>query len=547
MSTDLKTLASSIKGEISTADNVRALHSRDASIFEVMPEAVIYPKDATDVQTIVRWAAAQKPTNSTLSLTARAAGTCMSGGSLTSSIQLDFTKYCNHILEIGADFGTAEPGTYYRDFENLTLAKGLLYPSYPASKALCAIGGIVNNNAGGEKTLRFGQTWKHVRSLDVVLADGSLITTKPLNRTELAAKMEQTDYEGEVYRKIFALVDSNFELLQKARPKVSKNSAGYLLWNVWDKNTFDLTKLFVGSQGTLGITTKATLGLIRPQTHSKLLVMFLYSLHNLGDIVTHTLQFNPETFESFDDHTFKLAIKFFPEMLSQMKGNLLKLAFQFIPEMWMVATGGIPKLILLAEFTGDNEQQVDERIRAAEKSIRSTFKIKTHITKTEVEASKYWIMRRESFNLLRHKIKDKHTAPFIDDVTVPVATLPQFLPRLNSILERYPSLIYTVAGHAGDANFHIIPLMNLSHPDERAIIPKLAEEVYDLVLEFQGSITAEHNDGIVRGPYLEKMFGKDVFAIFKQVKTILDPQGIFNPHKKTDASMEYLLSHIRKD
>lgn len=532
------------KGDISQEAKDLEKHSRDASIFAMAPEAIFYPKDATDVQTLVQWAKIEKPHNPKLSLTARAAGTCMSGGSLTESISVDFTRYCNHIFTVTQDSVVCEPGVYFRNLEKVLQEQGLIYPSYPASKDLCAIGGIVANNSGGEKSLTYGQTWKHVRSLDVVLSDGSLITTRPLNKEELAAKCAQSNFEGELYRKTFALIETHYNLIQSARPKVSKNSAGYYLWNVWDKRTFDLTKLFVGSQGTLGLVTKATLDLVKPRTHSKLLVIFLKDLQILGDLVIKVLEFKPETFESFDDHTFKLAIKFFPQILKRMKGGLFRLGLLFMPELYLVLTGGVPKLILIAEFTGDDEPTVQKKAKDCQIAVEKQFGITSHITKSDTEAKKYWTMRRESFSLLRENIKDKHTAPFIDDVTVPVRALPEFLPRLDLILAQYPHLIYTIAGHAGDANFHIIPLMNLANKSEHDIIIPLSKAVYDLVLSYGGSITAEHNDGIIRGPFLEQMFGKDVFALFKQIKHLYDPQGIFNPHKKTEADFAYLKKYI---
>ncbi len=213
----------------------------------------------------------------------------------------------------------------------------------------------------------------------------------------------------------------------------------------------------------------------------------------------------------------------------------------------MTLTGGLPKLILMAEFTGASEAEVVERMKKAQAEVESLYGLKTHVTKNEQEEQKYWTVRRESFNLLRQHVKNMHTAPFIDDIVVHPADLPSFLPELDTIFKKYPSLIYTIAGHAGDANFHIIPLMDLTKADQRAIIPVLSDEVYDLVLKYKGSITAEHNDGLVRGPYLEKMYGAKIYGLFKEVKQIFDPLNIFNPHKKTDATEQYLIDHIRTD
>ena len=170
--------------------------------------------------------------------------------------------------------------------------------------------------------------------------------------------------------------------------------------------------------------------------------------------------------------------------------------------------------------------------------------IYTKATKSGMDTEKYWVMRRESFNLLRHKVKDKRAAPFIDDIIVDPSHLPEFLPKLYNILEEH-NITPTLAGHAGSGNFHIIPLMDLSREEERRKIPEVAEKVYDLVLEYGGSITAEHNDGLIRSPYIEKMYGKEVYGLFEKTKEIFDPQNIFNPGKKVGADLEYAMRHIK--
>jgi len=155
-------------------------------------------------------------------------------------------------------------------------------------------------------------------------------------------------------------------------------------------------------------------------------------------------------------------------------------------------------------------------------------------------------MRRESFNLLRSKVHDKHTAPFIDDLVVPPPHLPEFLPKLQKIIKKY-KLLATVAGHMGDGNFHVIPLMKIEDPKERAKLRPAMEEVNNLVLSYGGSLSGEHNDGMIRGPWLPKMYGKKVFGLMRETKQIFDPDDIFNPHKKTDASWDFSMSHIREN
>jgi FAD/FMN-containing dehydrogenase len=153
-------------------------------------------------------------------------------------------------------------------------------------------------------------------------------------------------------------------------------------------------------------------------------------------------------------------------------------------------------------------------------------------------------MRRYSFQLLRSKVKDKHTAPFIDDLIVKPEYLTEFLPKIRKIIKKY-KLMATIAGHMGDGNFHIIPLMKLEDPNDRKKLLPAMREVNELVLHYKGSISGEHNDGLVRGPWLEQMYGKEVLELFKEAKSIFDPQAIFNPHKKANADWEYSFSHIR--
>lgn len=534
-----------IRGEVRNDSETLRAFSRDASLLEVMPRVIVSPKDREDVSALVKYVAKNKEKDKSLSVTARSAGTCMSGGPLNESIILDFTAHMQKVLHVDVVHkkGRVLPGTYYRDFEKATKKHNLIMPSYTASKELCAVGGMVGNNAGGEKTLRYGKTENYVDSLEVVFSDGHIRTVRPLPKAELALKMGQNDFEGKVYRDMYALITKNEALIAKAKPNVSKNSAGYFLWNVWDGKTFDLTKLLVGSQGTLGLITEITFKLVPVPKTSKLLVIFLRDLLPLGKLVNDILPEEPESLESYDNHTLKLALSYWKELFRAMKiKNILSLGISFLPELGMVVRGGLPKLVLLVEAAGHSEKEVNEKLERIYEKLEP-YNLSMRITKNKSEAEKYWTIRRESFNLLRKHVHGKRTAPFIDDIIVRPEYLPDFLPKLEEILNRY-KLLYTVAGHAGDGNFHIIPLMDMHDRKNAEMIPHISDEVYDLVLSYGGSITAEHNDGIIRTPYLEKMYGKEVMALFKKTKEIFDPQNIFNPGKKVGDTVGYMKAHF---
>lgn len=540
-------LQKKIQGEVYADDATLETYSRDASLFVVRPEAVVFPKDSNDVQAVVRYVSEHKDSDASLSITARSAGTDMSGGPLNDSLIMDFTKHMNALLSVDSERGIGQPGVFYRDFEKETLKHGRIMPAYTASKELNALGGMVANNSGGEKTIKYGKVERYVRRQKVVLADGNEYEILPLALPELKKKMREKTFEGLVYKQLYKLIDKNYDLIQEARPKVTKNSAGYHLWNVYNKETelFDLNQLFVGAQGTLGITTEIEFGLVPVPKYSKMVVMYMPTISRLGEVVDTIMQYEPESFESYDDYSMKLAIKFAGDFFKQLGFiGALKLGVQFIPDLLTVITGGVPKLILMAEVTGDNEAELLQRVLRIKASV-AKFGYKTRITKNAAEVEKYWKIRRESFNLLRKHVKGKKTAPFIDDIIVSPHKLPEFLPRLQTILDD-KKLIYTIAGHAGDGNFHIIPLMDLDNPISGDIILEVSKAVYALVAEYGGSITAEHNDGIIRTPFLPYMYSPEIIALFDQVKNIMDPLHIFNPGKKVGGTFEAITAHLPK-
>lgn len=534
-------------GDIDDSSETLDLFSHDASLFEIKPKLVVAPKTSADVRTLVKTVNKFKSNQTDLSITARSAGTDMSGAAINDSIIADFNKYFTELHVVNAHEAHVQPGVFYRDFEKETLKRDAILPPYPASRELCTVGGMVNNNSGGEKSLEFGKTEKFIKELKVVLADGNEYTMKPLSKPELDKKMAQDDFEGRLYKKLFKLIDENYEQIKAAKPNVTKNSTGYNLWNVWDKKSevFDITQLIVGAQGTLGLTTDIKFKLVKAPKHSGTLVIFLRKIDDLGELINKVMEHKPATFEGFDNYTLMLSFKLFFYFRKTLGwGGMLKLAVQLIPDAFKLFRG-IPKMVLLAEFNGDTPEEVASKVHR----LHLDMKIYGHDAlfeedETEAKARKFWIMRRESFQLLRKKVKDKHTAPYIDDLVVNPEHLPEFLPKLRKILNKY-KLLATIAGHMGDGNFHVIPLMKLEDPKERAKLEPSMKEVNELILSYKGSLSGEHNDGLVRGPWLEEMYGKKIVKLFDEAKDIFDPDNIFNPHKKTKASWEYSMRHVR--
>ncbi len=539
------------EGDIDDSQETRQAYSHDASLFELVPQVVVSPKNSHDLCRLVEAVNECRGEIPKLSLTDRAAGTDMTGGAISQSVIVNFRKHFTKIENVSEHSARVQPGVLYKDFEVETLKHKALMPTYPASRDLASVGGLVNNNSGGEKSLEFGKTQNFVSELKVVFSDGIERVVKPLNKVELDKKMKQKDFEGKLYSKLFHLIDSNYDLIKAAKPQVSKNSTGYYLWDVWNRETgiFDLTQVICGAQGTLALVSDIHFKLVPARAHSGLLVLFLRDIEDLGELIPKVLTYKPATFESFDDQTLWLSIRFMPSFLKMLgPRRFLKLIISLIPD-GLQLLRGIPKLILMIEFNGDNEDEVRQKIHALHKDLaphRARYEINGfEEDPTEAASEKFWLMRRYSFQLLRSKVKDKHTAPFIDDFIVRPEFLVDFLPQLRRIIKKY-KLFATIAGHMGDGNFHVIPLMKIEERSERAKLEPAMREVNALVLKYQGSLSAEHNDGMIRGPWLTQMYGPRIVDLFRQTKQIFDPQNIFNPHKKADANWDFSMRHIRE-
>ncbi len=524
----IKELRTRINGSVTAEADAREYYSTDGSVFKIMPSAVIYPQNSVDVQKTVAYASQQADTKSAkFSLIARGKGTDQGGGALGDGAMVVFPAHMNHIGKLTKDTVTVQPGVIFGSLQQALHTHGRFLPTYPSSIDFATIGGAVANNTCGEMTLKYGSTADWVKSLRVVLDDGSLIETRRLNRRELNRKKGLMTREGDIYRRIDGLLKDNAHLIKDTAVGTSKNSTGYRLGAIKRRDgSFDLSQLFVGAQGTLGMITETTLKTAPYQHFTTLVVGFFDSLEKAGEAVLKLKKLQPAAMEVVDYYLLDFLRKNQPETIKGL-----------VPD-------ELPKIIILIEF--DNQSHLRQNIlRRRTQRILNKLASSQRWTQNPRTEHRLWKIRHSAAAVIWMNNGPKKALPIIEDGCVPVEKLPQFLEGVYAMLKKY-KLEIAVWGHAGDADFHMQPFMDLSKVKDRKLVFKVMDEFYDMVIKMGGTTAGEHNDGLLRAPYLEQLYGKEMYQVFKEVKQICDPKGIFNPRIKLDVKrkdIEPLLRH----
>ncbi len=531
------------RGGISSDKSVLDRYANDESIFSVRPQVVIQPKDQKDVERAVSLLAKETKRFTSLSLTPRAAGTGLGGGSLTDSVVVDVATHMHHIDEPISKKGevtiTVEPGAMWRDVEKRLKQEKVYIASYPASKDICSIGGAVGNNAAGPDSLRFGHTANFVASLNVVLFDGNTYTIAPMTYSEFKAKSKKDDAYGRILREVFALIEKNEKLIAKSEPKTAKNTAGYALWDVLTtsvadfkkgKGTIDMTRLISGSQGTIGIITSITLKTVPIKTNTHLIAIPIFDLADASVVINEALKYDPINVEMFDGFTFDLALRnpdFFRDRLGSIE--YYKVLVSMYTTYHIRYKRQLPEFILLV--TLDPETLGSESLHSIVGALKEHRGSRARLITSDVEREMFWQIRRASYSLSKLQDPNKRPAAFLEDTTVPPQSLAKYFSAIKTLLKKY-NLTAAVHGHGGNGHLHFYPLIDFTNKTTPALIEKIADEFFATAVKLGGNLCGEHNDGIIRTPHLSKMFSKETIALFEELEHIFDPDDIFNPGKK---------------
>ncbi len=519
-----------ITGEVVTTPSVRKFFSTDGGVFEVMPQIVVYPRNTDDVRKIARFSWQLAARGKGIPITARGAGSDQAGAAIGSGIVLVFPAHMNKLLELDTrkNFARVQPGLNYRNFQDTIKTHGRFLPPYPSSIDYATLGGAVANNTSGERTVKYGDTRAYTSGLQIVLANGELIQTERLSKRGLNQKKGLSTFEGEIYRQLDGLLSDNQDLIGTMHKNVSKNSAGYDLADVKRSDgSFDLTPLFVGSQGTLGVVTEAALRVVPNNVNRTLVVAGFQHIGDANDVVPDVLKLAPATIEMVDRHLLDFIEKHYP---NQLKG-LIEQPF--------------PEVLLLIEFDDLGRNIQAKKAKKLSKILRKVTQ-DFQITSDYAEREELWKIRHSAAAVIAHSEGTKKALPIIEDGVVPHDQFENFVKRIYEIFKKY-DLDAAVWGHAGDANLHLQPFLDLAKVGDRQKVFKIMDEYYEMIVQMGGSTAGEHNDGRLRAPYLPRLYGPEIYKIFTAVKKIFDPFNVLNPGVKINVTKEDQLRELRHE
>ncbi len=506
-------LSGAVRGEVRFDHFSRVLYATDASIYQIMPLGVVLPRDAEDVRAALRICA-----DAGVPVLPRGGGTSLAGQTVGRAVILDCSRHMNAIASIDPDRRevVVQPGVV-QDELNLALAPhGLRLGPDTATSNRATLGGMIGNNSCGARSIVYGKMVDHVRSLRLLLAGGEELSVGPQDEAALARARGESSREGDLTRAVLEIVEEQRDEIERRYPKLLRRVAGYNLPEMLQR-PFNLARLIVGSEGTLGVVTEATVGVVPRPAHTVIGVAHFGDLLEALEATPLILSHGPSAVELID--------RFVLEMT--------RAQLEFARRMTFVR--GDPEALLLIELSGDSHDEVLDRLAAVERSLASAGTGYAFVQAVEAaDQDNIWRVRKAGQGLLQGVRGDSKPITFVEDTAVPPERLAPFIRRFREILERH-GVRAAIYAHASVGCLHVRPLINLKEASQIETMRAIAEAVGELTLEFGGAMSGEHGDGLVRGWFLERYFGPQIYSAFRTIKRAFDPEGLMNPGKIVDA------------
>lgn len=509
-------LEAGFAGEIRFDKVSRALYSTDASVYQIEPLAVVVPKSRDDVIHAIKVCHKFH-----CPLTMRGGGTSQAGQAIGAGIQIDTSKYFNRVLEVNAGerWARVEPGIILDELNAALRPHGMRFAPDISTASRATVGGMMANNSSGARSVLYGKTIDHVIEQEVVLSDGSVARLCALSPAELEAACAGDSLAAACYREVCRVAAECADEVERRFPKILRRVGGYNLDEfVRPDKPFNLAKLMVGSEGTLGVVLEAKINLVPlPKAKAVMAIQFADLIESLR-ATPLILHHKPSAVEVMDGF-----------ILNGTKQNaaLDALRRSFIE--------GDPGALLCVEFYADRAEDLPPRLEALERDLAShNFGYRYHHALDLPAQARIWSLREAALGLSMAMKQDAKSLSFVEDTAVAPEKLADYIDRFMDIVRRHETTAGVYA-HASVGCLHVRPVVNMKTEEGVRKFEAIANEISDLVLEFGGALSGEHGDGLVRGPFMRKMFGPVLYEGFRQIKRAFDPRGILNPGKIVDA------------
>ena len=509
-------LEAAVSGAVRFDEYAQVLYATDGSVYQARPAGVVYPKDVADVREAVRIAVEHETP-----VLPRGAGSSLAGQTVgPGCVVLDMSRHMDGLLQVDTDSKRAriQPGIVQDDLDDQLAEDGLKFAPDPASSNRSTVGGGIGNNSTGAHSVRYGITDAYTEEIKAVLSDGSLLHAREviLDSEEYDEIVSKDDREAEIYETVRALVEDNEAVIEEKYPDLKRRVSGYNLDRVIYENddgetVINLSKLYVGSEGTLGVIVEATIGLVTMPEETALVLYCFDSLVDAMEAVPEALEFDVSAVELMDDEVFRLAAESdgYSEYVEPIpEGTAAALMLEYDSEVVSDFEAAIGDTNAYFVDEGDAFDAIEAYTEKAQKDI--------------------WSLRKAAIPLLMSLEGDPKPYPFIEDATVPPEELAEYVVEFEEVLEDHDTSAAYFA-HAGSGTLHIRPILNLK--DEVGIekMHSITDDVTDLVLKHHGSFSGEHGDGMARTEFNPKMYGDDLWSAFKEIKTAFDPEWFMHP------------------
>jgi FAD/FMN-containing dehydrogenase/Fe-S oxidoreductase len=510
-------LGKAIRGNVRFDAGSRLLYSTDASMYQMEPVGVVIPRDADDVQAAIETAARHK-----VAILPRGGGTSLTGQTVNRALVLDFSRYMDQVLEVNAEelWVRVQPGLVQDNLNHHVRGLGLGFGPDTSTSNRATLGGMLGNNSGGSHSIAYGLTVEHVIELTTVLADGSRAVFGEVTPDEFAAKCRAPGLEGQIYREVARIRDTYADEIVAKYPAHWRRVSGYNLnelvpaigrRHATNGKPLNMARLIVGSEGTFLTVVEAKMRLIRRPKKTAVEVIHYREIQEALESSTSILETGPYAVELTDKMILDLARNNIEQ--SQRMGFV----------------HGDPGAIMIVEYAGETDAEVRAKIEALDARRQSErFGYTAHVAHDAAEQASIWKLRKAGLGLLLGMKGDKKPIAFVEDTAVAPQHLAEFVSRFREIFAKHDTE-GAYYGHCSVGCLHIRPVIDLKTPRGLEQVKAIADEITDLVVRFNGTISSEHGDGRARSPFLERMYGPRIMQAFRELKRAFDPDNRMNP------------------